>query len=199
MTKQIVSRNRGEDTSSTNNSIPGTWKQVWKLKVPNKIRGFIWRILSNALPTMSNLFKKNCCVTNRCLICKEKIENIGHLSCFCPWAHRIWFGSKSNFSLLDEDNFDFELWSKQCFTNLGLNDWEKALLTTMLSLICKGRNTFLYENISTDSNFILNHAGNIVAQSIGMLMVSLLVKPIKFQSQTHMKVMLNGESQILVV
>ena len=38
--KQIVNRNRGEDASSSNNSMAGTWKQVWKLKDPNKIRGY---------------------------------------------------------------------------------------------------------------------------------------------------------------
>ena len=34
------------------------WKGVWRLRVPNKIKHFIWRGCNDALPTMSNLFRR---------------------------------------------------------------------------------------------------------------------------------------------
>ena len=40
----------------------------------------------------------------------------------------------------------------------------KGIIGYHVWLIWKARSTFLYENISIDSNFILNHVGNIVAE-----------------------------------
>ena len=34
------------------------WKGAWRLRVPNKIKHFIWRACNDALPTMSNLFRR---------------------------------------------------------------------------------------------------------------------------------------------
>ena len=157
-------RERGESPSSSSNSLEGLWKQIWKLKVPHKIRSFMWRILSNALPTMTNLFRRGCSNTNRCLICTGQTENMSHLFCFCPWAHKCWFGSSFCFSLDNEGNFDFTQWLQHCFLKLQLTEWEKALLATTLWLIWKGRNAFVYDHRSTDSIFTIKHAGDLVAE-----------------------------------
>lgn len=33
------------------------WLHLWKLKVPNKVKSFLWRAFSNSIPTMQNLLK----------------------------------------------------------------------------------------------------------------------------------------------
>ena len=164
VTQQVVIRERGESPSSSSNSLEGLWKQIWKLKVPHKIRSFMWRILSNALPTMTNLFRRGCSNTNRCLICTGQTENMSHLFCFCPWAHKCWFGSSFCFSLDNEGNFDFTQWLQHCLLKLQLTEWEKALLATTLWLIWKGRNAFVYDHRATDSIFTIKHAGDLVAE-----------------------------------
>ena len=35
----------------------GFWKSIWKLKVPGKIKHFLWKACTNSLPTKENLLK----------------------------------------------------------------------------------------------------------------------------------------------
>ncbi|CAI9767956.1 unnamed protein product [Fraxinus pennsylvanica] len=35
------------------------WKRIWKMKMPRKIKSFIWKASKNILPTLNNLKKKN--------------------------------------------------------------------------------------------------------------------------------------------
>jgi hypothetical protein len=44
-------------TTGSSTSMEGersSWKQVWKAKVPSKVRVFAWKVIKNGLPTMAN-------------------------------------------------------------------------------------------------------------------------------------------------
>ena len=43
-----------------------TWKEIWSLNVPSKIRTFIWRACSNCLPTRDNLHRRRVRVEPTC-------------------------------------------------------------------------------------------------------------------------------------
>lgn len=48
--------NESNNTASSSFSIPETlWKNFWSLKVPNKVKHFIWRACNNTLPTKKQL------------------------------------------------------------------------------------------------------------------------------------------------
>lgn len=47
--KDLENKHVGE--SSSGNLHSDIWKSIWNLKVPNKVKTFIWRACSNALPT----------------------------------------------------------------------------------------------------------------------------------------------------
>ena len=70
------------DTTNASSSDPtqqkSFWKKVWKLQVPNKIKNFLWRVCSNALPTKENLKKRRIIDDASCNACQMEQESIFH-------------------------------------------------------------------------------------------------------------------------
>ncbi|KAL0008254.1 hypothetical protein SO802_009756 [Lithocarpus litseifolius] len=60
------------------------WKCIWKLHIPNKIKFFLWRVCSNALPTMENLKRRKILEDAKCKACLVAQENTLHAiwNCF---------------------------------------------------------------------------------------------------------------------
>lgn len=67
----------------------GPWKAVWKLKVPERIRVFLWCCLHKKLPTNEVTSKwdggSGCCTT-----CLNQREDILHALRECPNAIKVW-------------------------------------------------------------------------------------------------------------
>ena len=60
------------------------WKRVWSIRVPHKIRQFIWRACSDSLPTMLNM-KRRCIVPiAHCSFCHLEDEDVKHALWSCP-------------------------------------------------------------------------------------------------------------------
>ena len=47
--------NSALSSSSSLMSSNNIWKKIWKLKVPNKVRHFLWRVVRDSLRTKQNL------------------------------------------------------------------------------------------------------------------------------------------------
>ena len=54
------------------------WKGIWHLRVPNKIKHFLWRVCNNALPTKSNLFRRQIIASDTCELCNGAPEDVMH-------------------------------------------------------------------------------------------------------------------------
>ena len=62
-----------------------SWRNLWKLPFPSKIKFFLWRLLLNRLPTLDNLEKKTILDTPLdCCFCINNKENYNHLFLSCP-------------------------------------------------------------------------------------------------------------------
>ncbi|KAL4278069.1 hypothetical protein GQ457_03G015870 [Hibiscus cannabinus] len=69
------------------------WKSIWSLKVPSKIRSFIWRACHNILPSNGNLCRRFNGLFGggpTCPRCGEGFENVEHTLFFCPFASTVW-------------------------------------------------------------------------------------------------------------
>ena len=64
-------------------------KAIWKLKLPLKIKVFIWFFMKQVILTEDNLFKKNWKGVETCCFCNNK-ETIQHLFFIIMW--HILFG-----------------------------------------------------------------------------------------------------------
>ncbi|KAL9687723.1 hypothetical protein QQ045_032130 [Rhodiola kirilowii] len=68
------------------------WRRFWKLKVPERIKHFGWRLSHDSLPVMESLERRGCEVDNRCAHCGCRGERAMHSSsasyAVCGWDGR---------------------------------------------------------------------------------------------------------------
>ncbi|XP_019181991.1 PREDICTED: uncharacterized protein LOC109177145 [Ipomoea nil] len=70
------------------------WNTLWHLKIPPKWKMFLWRAMSNILPTTTNLLIKRVEIDPACAMCGLIHEDIMHSLVLCDYAKAIW--SQSN-------------------------------------------------------------------------------------------------------
>jgi hypothetical protein len=64
-------------------------KYIWKLKVPLKVKIFMWFLHNKAILTKDNLAKRNWNGYKKCAFCDSE-ESINHLFFDCPFARLVW-------------------------------------------------------------------------------------------------------------
>ncbi|KAJ4768836.1 Ribonuclease H-like superfamily protein [Rhynchospora pubera] len=121
--------------SSTQHRVPGNigvqWAMInkWKFVAP-KVKVFLWRMLSKALPLAQNLHRRITTISPLCQRCGQENEYESHCFFFCPGSRRVWFQGRlglrthdqsldiiqaftQTISLLDEDGiklYSYTLW-----------------------------------------------------------------------------------------
>ena len=63
---------------------------VWKIKTPPKIKTFLWKALSNAIPVGELLVKKGIKMDPCCQACGFQGESINHILFDCAIARQVW-------------------------------------------------------------------------------------------------------------
>jgi hypothetical protein len=86
---QFAHRIRRQDGQGTSRSNP-VWDIVWKLRVPAKVKIFIWRSLHGLVPGMAILANRHIKVSPQCPICLKGAEDIRHLMFTCDRAKDVW-------------------------------------------------------------------------------------------------------------
>ncbi|KAL2899257.1 hypothetical protein RDABS01_024339 [Bienertia sinuspersici] len=69
------------------------WKRLWGLKIPPRIKMFLWRICVDSLPTNLNLSRRLSSIDYRCDACGDLVESDIHIFVYCPMAEEIWLRS----------------------------------------------------------------------------------------------------------
>ena len=111
-----------------------TWRKLWKLNVPPKVRTFLWRACSGCLPTRENLHKKRIRVEERCELCHHHSETI---------SHDVWALFRGTIQKCSHETDDFFLLFKMLEQKLCSSDLEKRAITAWS--IWNARNRFYFE------------------------------------------------------
>ena len=89
---QILCEEQSRDHASS--SFPdvtkGLWKGIWKLRVPGKIKHFLWRACSDYFPTKHNLWKRRIVPNEVCEICNSHPETVLHSLWNCEASSAVW-------------------------------------------------------------------------------------------------------------
>ena len=81
---------RNQVGGSSNEEAVKWWKYLWGLRIPPKVKIFIWRCFHEILPTAFNLERRHVSVSPRCYRCGEDGETIFHALISCRLAIEVW-------------------------------------------------------------------------------------------------------------
>jgi hypothetical protein len=111
--------------------VPNLNKRLWKLKVPLKIKIFLWYMRRGVVLTKDNLAKRNWQGSVLCCFCHND-ETIQHLFFKCPFARAIWsiVQVATNIYLPQSVSNLFGTWL------WGLDKEQKSLALTGAATIC---------------------------------------------------------------
>ncbi|XP_048493041.1 uncharacterized protein LOC125493613 [Beta vulgaris subsp. vulgaris] len=66
------------------------WKSIWNSDIFLEWKHFLWKIAVKAIPTASNLTKRQIKMDEKCKFCKLELEDETHLFKNCEFTQRIW-------------------------------------------------------------------------------------------------------------
>lgn len=79
------SNNRAQDLSH--------WKDLWKARLPERVKMLLWRIGANAIPTRENLQRRTQHIDPSYILCSAEVESCVHLFFECHFARALWSSS----------------------------------------------------------------------------------------------------------
>ncbi|XP_026399043.1 uncharacterized protein LOC113294886 [Papaver somniferum] len=68
----------------------GIWKSLWKMKLPHRVKLFIWKCLKDIVPTRVCLSQDMNPIDVSCAICNSEAESLYHLLVLCNHAKEVW-------------------------------------------------------------------------------------------------------------
>ncbi|XP_050217814.1 uncharacterized protein LOC126668671 [Mercurialis annua] len=133
------------------------WKLLWNLKIPNKIKVFIWKCLHEGLPTGIAL-QHRLNYTSSCCFCDQQ-ETLIHMLFTCPRAKQIWFISPLHYkaSVLPSQFF-YQMWLQTVtdLQELDGDDFYIHLFCYLLWNIWKSRNAKIFQQNHLSSEDIIS-------------------------------------------
>jgi hypothetical protein len=70
--------------------IPDVLGSIWKAKVENKCRFFMWLILQDRLPTADRIIGRGGQANPTCRLCKAGVESSFHMMAACSSSLQVW-------------------------------------------------------------------------------------------------------------
>ena len=67
--------------------------KIWKAKIHDRLKLFLWRVAAGILPTKDSIAKFVPSSNQVCVLCNEALESTVHIFWECPLARAMWFGS----------------------------------------------------------------------------------------------------------
>ena len=89
--KALCEESLGGSASGSDSGVGSShWSGVRKLKVPGKIKHFLWRACSDSLPTKLNLWRRKITACPKCEACNSNPENTIHVLWDCEEIRVVW-------------------------------------------------------------------------------------------------------------
>ncbi|KAL9839821.1 putative ribonuclease H domain, reverse transcriptase zinc-binding domain-containing protein [Arabidopsis thaliana] len=125
-------------------------QEIWRLKITPKIKHFIWRCLSGALSTTTQLRNRNIPADPTCQRCCNADETINHIIFTCSYAQVVWrsanFSGSNRLCFTDnlEENIRLILQGKK---NQNLPILNGLMPFWIMWRLWKSRNEYLFQQL----------------------------------------------------
>jgi len=138
------------------------YHELWKLKVPLKCTIFAWRLLRDRLPTKINLHRRQVEVSDTsCPLCRNAVEDAGHLFFHCRKVTPIWWESSSwvsqSAAFPKDPKMHFLQHDPSMVDGLRAKRWKWWWIVVTWT-IWKQRNKLIFSNDFFDSNKVMDDA-----------------------------------------
>lgn len=137
-------------SASMQPSLNGIKDQIWSTLGPTKIKIFMWKVVSGAIPVADRLATKGIKIDPRCQICGLDGESINHVLFTCSLARQVW--ALSGFPC-PENGFAFHAIFHNMHhvlmmsRNARINSSTRRSLPWILWRLWKNRNNLLFEGM----------------------------------------------------
>ena len=98
----VDNENQSLPSSSAPNGDGSVQKKIWKVRVPHKIRHFLWRAAKDSLPTKQNLVARHIPIGNVCDGYGDHSESVMHALWLCDQVRSVWMMDPDFFFLVQE-------------------------------------------------------------------------------------------------
>nr|XP_017256449.1 PREDICTED: uncharacterized protein LOC108226007 [Daucus carota subsp. sativus] len=145
--------------STSSNPRQRIWSLIWSLKVPPKIRIFLWKIQWGVLPTKSLLHSRMPDLNPMCVKCGNRVETLNHLLWECEvakWVWKfiaIWWNLESKFRRLN--SFSLEIIMSFQRSAVSSRVWHTVVAAAVWS-IWLARNELVFQSTSPSRSCLLN-------------------------------------------
>ena len=142
----------------------GSWLKLWRLKIPQKVKVFLWRAARECLPTRCRLQTRGVHCSDRCVHCNSSFENDWHVFFGCEKLEPVW--SAAYLWHVIRENLEIADRFVSLFFQLLDFLQHEQLLSFVMTLWCiwKRRNDKLWNDIETQPRISLQTAREVLLQ-----------------------------------
>ncbi|XP_050233384.1 uncharacterized protein LOC126681873 [Mercurialis annua] len=142
------------NNNTTPNVIWSGWKHLWKLKVPPKVKNFLWRCCSNCLPTRCCLRQRGMSINTDCPLCLSSEETITHLLLSCTFAKYCW--ALTDLMVPVHPCHDLKIWLDHVFCTATSYVQQRTVM--LLWAIWNNRNVYVWTGRCVAPNIIVHRS-----------------------------------------
>lgn len=153
-----------EASSSSSTALHEFWNDVWSIKVPPKIKNFVWRVCRNILPTKTKLFDRKITSSYSCTWCLNEPETVDHVLWHCEFAQKVWNACPIAFPSLDVEGLSLMDFLATCLRELSSPEVEIVFATAWV--LWSAHNEVVWDRKVVNVDDICSRAVGIALESI---------------------------------
>jgi ribonuclease HI len=151
-----------EAESSARRGISRVWQEIWKLRLPNAGKIFLWRACHEILPTWVNLYRRKIVEDALCPLCGREEETVLHVLWQCPSTADMWSVGCRKLQKWSSNGRDFLHLVEKAFNKCEPE--EIQLFAKTARRVCLRRNDFVVGNFFQHPNVLVETAKEYVAE-----------------------------------